>query len=119
MEKTFNDKDYYTGFQITESHDRGEKRGVKSDEIGALANLLVRERKRLKLSPEQLAKDAEIDLNDLIDLELRSMHPYEAVTIAEKLRKVMNIDDEKYRLALHNIYPNLEDRSKMGRLPVD
>ena len=119
MELKLNQEDYYTGLQIIESYKRGEKRGVKGDEIDALSNLFVRERKILKLSPDELAKKAQVDLNDLIDLELRSLHPYEAVAVAAKLRKIMDIDDEKYKLALHKIYPDLEDKSNIGRLPLD
>lgn len=93
---------------IRESLRRGKEKGVNSEQIDALASLLVGARKSQKMGIDELAEKAGVPLDDLVDLECRQLFPYEAVNVAEKIMKVIDVDEDKYKKALLNRYPDIK-----------
>lgn len=92
---------------IAESLKRGREKGVKSEQTDALANLFVGARKKENLGIDELADKAGVPVEDLIDLECRQLFPFEAVIVAEKVMKVLDIDEDRYKKALLNRYPDI------------
>lgn len=90
----------FTGSQLRESLLRGSKKGVKSEQSYVLAHFFSVARIEANLTIDELSEKTGVKTDELIDFELRQLHKYEAVKVAEALKETLNIEDELYKKIL-------------------